>query len=117
MRDLADELAAPGAVPGALAESRRAPEAAERLFAQLACHSARRKGDLLDPREQRALLEALDGIPWAPTCPHGRPVAVPLELAEIEPETTVEEMAGDLKWLDAAALGAALATSDAVVNI
>ena len=40
-----------------------------------------------------------------------------LELAEIEPETTVEEMAGDLKWLDAAALGAALATSDAVVNI
>ena len=36
------------------------------------------------PREQRALLDALDAIPWAPTCPHGRPVAVPFALAEIE---------------------------------
>ena len=34
--------------------------------------------------EQQALLDALDAIPWAPTCPHGRPVAVPFELAEIE---------------------------------
>jgi DNA mismatch repair protein MutL len=83
LRSLADELAA-GA--GALA-----PESAvrtlapvDRHFATLACHAARRKGDVLDPREQHALLEALDRIPWAPTCPHGRPVAVPVELAEIE---------------------------------
>jgi len=62
----------------------RSVEVLDRVFATLACHAARRKGDVLDPREQRALLAALDTIPWAPTCPHGRPVAVPLELAEIE---------------------------------
>ena len=28
--------------------------------------------------------EAIDALPWAPTCPHGRPVAVALEPAEIE---------------------------------
>jgi DNA mismatch repair ATPase MutL len=39
---------------------------------------------VLEVREQRALLDALDAIPWAPSCPHGRPVAVPIELAEIE---------------------------------
>ena len=59
-------------------------DAAERVFASLACHSARRKGEVLDPREQRALLDGVDAIPWAPTCPHGRPVAVPLPLVEIE---------------------------------
>ena len=59
-------------------------EAADRLFASLACHAARRAGDVLAPGEQRALLDGLDAIPWAPTCPHGRPVAVPISLAEIE---------------------------------
>jgi DNA mismatch repair protein MutL len=83
VRGLGDELAD--------SEGRLAPESAvrslapaDRWFATLACHRARRKGDVLDPREQRALIDALDAIPWAPTCPHGRPVAVPLELAEIE---------------------------------
>ena len=33
--------------------------------------------------EQRALADALDAIPWAPTCPHGRPVAVPVAASEI----------------------------------
>ncbi len=82
--DLVDELAggAAGAEQGAAAV--RALPAADRVFATLACHAARRKGDVLDAREQRALLDALDAIPWAPTCPHGRPVCVPLELAEIE---------------------------------
>jgi DNA mismatch repair protein MutL len=58
-------------------------DAADRLFASLACHSARRAGDALAPAEQRALADALDAIPWAPTCPHGRPVAVPIATAEI----------------------------------
>ena len=84
IRDLADELLARAETADALRPEARALDAADRLFAQLACHSARRKGDVLDPREQRALLDALDAIPWAPTCPHGRPVAVPFDLAEIE---------------------------------
>ena len=89
LRGLAEELAsgtlATGAESGAgEAASVRLLEAADRLFASLACHAARRAGDVLPPGEQRALLDALDAIPWAPTCPHGRPVAIPLSLAEIE---------------------------------
>jgi DNA mismatch repair protein MutL len=80
VRELAEELAA-GASGGASAP---ALAAVDRLFAGLACHAARRKGEALPALEQRALLAALDAIPWAPTCPHGRPVAVPLDLAEIE---------------------------------
>ena len=40
-----------------------------------------------------------------------------LELSDITPETTVPEMAGDLTFLDAKALGAAIAASDRVINI
>jgi DNA mismatch repair protein MutL len=58
-------------------------DAADRLFASLACHSARRAGEVLPIAEQRALADALDAIPWAPTCPHGRPVAVPIAASEI----------------------------------
>ncbi len=84
VRDLADELSAAGMAGETPPDVARVPDAADRVFASLACHSARRKGDLLVPREQRALLDAVDAIPWAPTCPHGRPVFVPFGLAEIE---------------------------------
>jgi len=77
LRDVADQL---GPEPGDL----RAPDAVDRLFASLACHAARRAGDRLNSGEQRALLAALDAIPWAPTCPHGRPVAVPIARSELE---------------------------------
>jgi DNA mismatch repair protein MutL len=89
LRGLADELAS-GALEAGTSEgagqaaSVRLLEAADKLFASLACHAARRAGDVLPPGEQRALLDALDAIPWAPTCPHGRPVAIPLSLTEIE---------------------------------
>jgi DNA mismatch repair protein MutL len=81
LRGLAEQLA-----EGELALPRagsRWLDAADRLFASLACHAARRAGDALAPAEQRALADALDAIPWAPTCPHGRPVAVPIAAAEI----------------------------------
>jgi len=84
VRSLADAWREGEGGPAAGAARVRQLEAADRIFASLACHSARRKGDALDPREQQALLDALDAIPWAPTCPHGRPVAVPLSIAEIE---------------------------------
>ncbi len=84
VRGLGDELASADTAADALRAGARALDAAERIFASLACHAARRKGEVLDAREQHALLDALDTIPWAPTCPHGRPVAVPLTLAEIE---------------------------------
>lgn len=40
-----------------------------------------------------------------------------LELSDITPETTVREMAEDLAFLDAAALGQAIAESDRVVSL
>ncbi len=40
-----------------------------------------------------------------------------LELSDIAPRTTVAEMAGDLPFLDAAALGRALVAAHAVVSI
>jgi DNA mismatch repair protein MutL len=83
VRGLADAWLAGDAV-ASTASDVRALDAADKSFATLACHAARRKGDPLDPREQRALLDALDAIPWAPTCPHGRPVVVPFAIGEIE---------------------------------
>jgi len=88
VRGLAGDLAAqPAAAEGgsdADASDVRLLAAADRAFATLACHSARRFGDHLEPGEQHAILRGLDAIPWAPTCPHGRPVAVSLGIAEIE---------------------------------
>ncbi|NRA09221.1 MAG: DNA mismatch repair endonuclease MutL [Myxococcales bacterium] len=80
---LADTLRGEGAT-GEGAAMVRGLDPLDRIFASVACHAARRKGDALDLREQRSLLEALDRIPWAPTCPHGRPVVSPLDVAEIE---------------------------------
>jgi DNA mismatch repair protein MutL len=80
VNDVADELARGGGEGAAL----RHPEAVDAIFASLACHAARRAGERLEPREQEALLAALDTIPWAPTCPHGRPVAVPIGRGELE---------------------------------
>jgi DNA mismatch repair protein MutL len=48
-----------------------------------ACHAAFRKGDLLEEREVRALLEALDRSAWFPTCPHGRPLLAQIDEQEI----------------------------------
>jgi DNA mismatch repair protein MutL len=84
VRNLAEELAAAGDAADALRAGSGSLDAADRVFASLACHAARRRGDVLSDPEQHALLDALDAIPWAPCCPHGRPVAVPFELAEIE---------------------------------
>jgi len=56
----------------------------DRLFATMACHSARRFGDRLPTEEQQAILAGLDTIPWAPTCPHGRPVAILMSLDDLE---------------------------------
>ena len=56
----------------------------DRLFATMACHAARRFGDRLPAEEQQAILKGLDEIPWAPTCPHGRPVAISIDVYDLE---------------------------------
>lgn len=90
VRDLAEELSASEAGAGEALRaqpdraSTRLIPAVDRLFATLACHSARRFGDHLPIEEQRAILEGLDSIPWAQSCPHGRPVARRIPRSEIE---------------------------------
>ena len=84
VRGLAEELRESGGGAEALSAGTRLLDAADQLFASMACHAARRAGEVLAEPEQRALLDALDAIPWAPTCPHGRPVAVPMTRHEIE---------------------------------
>jgi DNA mismatch repair protein MutL len=54
------------------------------LFATAACHSAVRKGDRLDARAVAALLAGLDEEVWFANCPHGRPVVLALDRAELE---------------------------------
>jgi DNA mismatch repair protein MutL len=80
LRELAEQLVREGGE----GRSARPLDAADRFFATVACHAARRAGDVLPLDELRGLVAELDAIPWAPTCPHGRPVAIPVALSEIE---------------------------------
>jgi DNA mismatch repair protein MutL len=82
--DLVDELGQVDVAPDPGAAQTRLLADADRLFATLACHSARRFGDHLPEDEQRAILRGLDAIAWAPTCPHGRPVAAHFGLGELD---------------------------------
>ncbi len=84
VRELAEELErSPLDAPGE-GDRIRLLRAVDRVFATLACHSARRFGDRLGPSEQEAILHALDEVPWAPSCPHGRPVAIAFDWPDIE---------------------------------
>ncbi len=84
VRGLAEELLESGGGIEAMRAGTRILDAADHVFASMACHAARRAGEVLAEPEQRSLLDSLDAIPWAPTCPHGRPVAVPMARGEIE---------------------------------
>ncbi len=82
LRELAEQL---GSDESERAGAERRPlDATDRLFATLACHAARRAGEALPLEELRFLMREVDSIPWAPTCPHGRPVVLPLSKGEIE---------------------------------
>ncbi|HXA27432.1 MAG TPA: DNA mismatch repair endonuclease MutL [Candidatus Angelobacter sp.] len=62
---------------------RPASERQHRVAALVACHSAVRFGDPLDPSEQQRLLDLLVAAPGGVTCPHGRPTVVVLEDAAL----------------------------------
>jgi DNA mismatch repair protein MutL len=61
----------------------RGDGAMEKAAAALACHSAVRFGDVLDPVEQRRLLADLESAEESVTCPHGRPTRLVLEWQEL----------------------------------
>ena len=66
-----------------LAES-RPDEALKEAASSLACHSAVRFGDRLDPSEQRRLLAELEVADGSITCPHGRPTRLVLSWQELK---------------------------------
>jgi DNA mismatch repair protein MutL len=66
----------------ALSES-RGDQALHKAAAALACHSAVRFGDVLDPAEQRRLLADLETAEESVTCPHGRPTQLVVEWQEL----------------------------------
>ena len=66
----------------ALADN-RGDGALEKAAAALACHSAVKFGDVLDPAEQRQLLVDLEAADEAVTCPHGRPTRLVIEWQDL----------------------------------
>jgi DNA mismatch repair protein MutL len=62
----------------------REGDARAEAAASLACHSAVRFGDRLDPAEQRRLLEELEQADNAVTCPHGRPTRLVVEWQDLK---------------------------------
>ncbi|HEV2033738.1 MAG TPA: DNA mismatch repair endonuclease MutL [Candidatus Dormibacteraeota bacterium] len=61
----------------------RGDGATEKAAAALACHSAVRFGDVLDPPEQRRLLADLETTAESVTCPHGRPTRLLVEWKDL----------------------------------
>jgi len=66
-----------------LAEA-RPQDAQESAAASIACHSAVRFGDRLEPVEQRRLLEELERTEESITCPHGRPTRLLLDWLQLK---------------------------------
>jgi len=73
---LADCRETDGSLP--LAERR------ERIFTALACRGAIKANRRLGAPEVEALCRDLDALPQAATCPHGRPIAVPISVTDLE---------------------------------
>jgi DNA mismatch repair protein MutL len=76
LADLARDLERLGA-------SERLAAARDALLARIACHGAVRAGDPLTLEEMRGVVADLDGIPFAATCPHGRPLLFEVTRSEI----------------------------------
>jgi DNA mismatch repair protein MutL len=66
-----------------LGASERLAAARDTLLARVACHGAVRAGDSLVPEEMRRVVSELDEIPFAATCPHGRPLLFEITRGEI----------------------------------
>ena len=81
--DAATLLADLGADLAALGVSERLAAARDTLFARIACHGAVRAGDPLVGDEMTRLVRDLDTVPFAATCPHGRPLLVELSRGEL----------------------------------
>jgi DNA mismatch repair protein MutL len=70
----------------AVADNGKMPplELRDKLMKSLACHSAIRAGERLQPEQMRNLAEQLLHFPCLPTCPHGRPFLFRLGWDELD---------------------------------
>jgi DNA mismatch repair protein MutL len=59
-------------------------ERQDKIFTLLACKAAVKANQHLTPPEVAALCRDLDETPYAATCPHGRPLYIFMDLAELE---------------------------------
>jgi len=66
-----------------LGTSERLAAARDALLARIACHGAVRAGDPLTLEEMQRAVAALDEIPFAATCPHGRPLLFEIGRSEL----------------------------------
>jgi DNA mismatch repair protein MutL len=76
----------PGRLEAALAEVLEGlrGNSIDDALASLACHSAVRFGDHLEPEEQRRLIDELQSTTPDATCPHGRPTRLLLDWQELK---------------------------------
>jgi DNA mismatch repair protein MutL len=56
----------------------------ERILSVMACHGAIRANRVLRDEEMQALLRDLDGIDFASTCPHGRPIFSEIDYPQLD---------------------------------
>ena len=77
LRDIVEELASFG-------KSRTVDDVQDGLLVRIACHSVVRGQRNLPAEEVSALLAALDSVPFASNCPHGRPVYRTLSRSDVE---------------------------------
>jgi DNA mismatch repair protein MutL len=59
-------------------------ERQDKIFTLLACKAAVKANQHLTPPEVAALCRDIDETPYAATCPHGRPLYIFMDLAELE---------------------------------
>jgi len=59
-------------------------ETRDKVLALMACKGAVKANDTLGPSEVAALCKDLDAIPFAATCPHGRPLYTVIGLRDLE---------------------------------
>ena len=78
------ELAREFGEMGGVGPQERILAARDTLLARVACHGAVRVGEPLTLAEMQQLVADLDTIPFAATCPHGRPLIAPIPRSEIE---------------------------------
>jgi len=64
--------------------SLRLDDAREKILTFLACRGAIKANHRLDRDEVQVLMRELDSVPYASTCPHGRPLYVKFDMRDLE---------------------------------